>query len=103
VRTPANEKPNAGQKVEVAVEANHEEAGQKPKKTVTIIVDGTPHEVPRGDISYAQVVALAYPENPQGTFAIIYTRGKHEGVLPPGASVEVKEEMEFRVSRTGQS
>jgi hypothetical protein len=84
------------------VEAS-EEADKKSKKTVTIIVDGTPHEVPKGEITYAQVVALAYPENPQGTFAIIYTRGNHEGVLPPGGSIEVKEEMEFRVSRTGQS
>ncbi|TIS42875.1 MAG: hypothetical protein E5X11_20440, partial [Mesorhizobium sp.] len=35
-------------------------------KTVTIIVDGSPYEVPKKDtISYAEVVTLAYPDYPQ--------------------------------------
>jgi hypothetical protein len=43
--------------------ATHEE---DKDKTVTIVVDGTPHEVPKGaNISYAQVVTLAYPDYPQ--------------------------------------
>ena len=79
-------------------------------KTVTIIVDGTPHEVPKKErITYAEVVTLAYPDYPQHpevTYSVTYTRGhgdKPEGTLPPGGSVRVKEGMSFRVNRTGQS
>ena len=79
------------------------------KKTVTIVVDGTPHEVEKGKVSYAKVVTFAYPDYPQHpevTYSVTYKKGpnsNHEGVLAPGGSVEVKDEMEFRVSRTGQS
>jgi hypothetical protein len=79
------------------------------KKTVTIVVDGTPHEVEKGKVTYATVVTFAYPDYPQHpeiTYSVTYKKGpnlNHEGVLAPGGSVEVKDEMEFRVSRTGQS
>lgn len=79
-------------------------------KTVTIIVEGTPHEVPKNeDISYAEVVTLEVPDYPQHTeitYAVTYRNGhgeKPEGVLAPGASVKVKEGMIFNVSETGQS
>ncbi|RJT28221.1 hypothetical protein EOA75_01790 [Mesorhizobium sp. M1A.F.Ca.IN.022.07.1.1] len=79
-------------------------------KTVTIIVDGSPYEVPKKDtISYAEVVTLAYPDYPQHpeiTYSVTYTRGdghKPEGILAPGGSVKVKEGMVFSVNRTGQS
>lgn len=79
-------------------------------KTVTIVVNGTPHEVPRKEeITYAEVVTLAHPDFPQHpeiTYSVTYTRGhgdKPEGILPPNGSVKVKEGMSFRVDRTGQS
>ncbi len=79
-------------------------------KTVTIVVDGTPHEVPKKEfITYTEVVTLAYPDYPQHpeiTYSVTYTRGpneKHEGILSPGGSVKVKEGMSFVVNRTGQS
>lgn len=79
-------------------------------KTVTILVDGTPYEVPKKDeISYEEVVTLAYPDYPQHpeiTYSVTYTRGqgnKPEGILSPGGSVKVKEGMSFVVNRTGQS
>jgi len=79
-------------------------------KTVTIVVDGAPHEVPKKEnITYAEVVTLAYPDYPQHpeiTYSVTYTRGhgdKPEGILPPGGRVKVKEGMSFRVNRTGQS
>lgn len=79
-------------------------------KTITIIVDGTPYEVPKNEyITYAEVVNLAdpaYPQHPEITYSVTYTRGqgdKPEGTLPPGGSVKVKEGMSFRVNRTGQS
>jgi hypothetical protein len=79
------------------------------KKTVTIIVNGTPHEWPKGKITYAQVVTLDvpdYPQHPEITYSVKYKKGpqeRPEGVLPPGGSVEVREDMIFNVSETGQS
>lgn len=81
----------------------------QPKKTVTIIVEGTPHEWPKDEITYAEVVALEVPDfeqHPDVTYSVKYKRGhgnKPEGTLSPGGSVKVKEEMTFSVSETGQS
>lgn len=79
------------------------------KKMVTIIVEGTPHEWPKGEITFTEVVTLEVPDysqNPQITYSVTYRRGhgdKPEGVLVPGATVNVKEGMLFNVSQTGQS
>lgn len=82
---------------------------EKEKKTVTIIVEGKPHEWPKEEISYAEVVTLEVPnyaQHPEITYSVKYKRGqgnKPEGVLAPGATVKVKEGMVFSVSETGQS
>ena len=79
------------------------------KKTVTIIVNGTPHEWPKGEITYAEVVTLEVPDyaqHPEITYSVKYKKGqgdKPEGILSPGGSVKVKEGMIFSVSETGQS
>jgi len=79
------------------------------KKIVTIVVEGTPHEWPKGKITYDEVVTLEVPnhcQNPDITYSVTYERGqgnKPEGTLPPGGSVKVKEGMIFNVSPTGQS
>ena len=79
------------------------------KKTVTIIVEGTPHEWSKTEISYDEVVTLEVPDHaqhPEITYTVTYKRGhgdKPEGTLAPGASVKVKDEMIFSVSETGQS
>lgn len=84
-------------------------ANDKPKKTVTIIVEGTAHEWPKGEITYVEVVTLEVPDyaqHPEITYSVRYKRGqgnKPEGTLAPGASVKVKEGMIFNVSETGQS
>jgi hypothetical protein len=81
----------------------------KPKKDVTIIVEGTPHPWPKDEISYAEVVTLEVPDyaqHPEITYSVTYKRGqgnKPEGTLVPGATVKVKEGMVFNVSETGQS
>jgi hypothetical protein len=89
------------------MQVTHEE---NKDKTVTIVVDGTPHEVPKKEIiTYAEVVTLAYPDYPQHpeiTYSVTYTRGHSgspEGILAPGGSIKVKEGMSFSVNRTGQS
>lgn len=79
------------------------------QKLVTIVVEGTPHEWPKDDISYAEVVTLEVPDyvqHPEITYSVSYKKGhgnKPEGILAPGASVKVKEGMVFYVSETGQS
>ena len=79
------------------------------KKNVTIIVNGTPHETPKDDITYAEVVEMAFPEyknHPERIYSITYRRGqgnKPEGILSPGSTAKVKEGMIFSVSETSQS
>lgn len=83
---------------------------QEPK-TVTITVEGTPHEWPKNeDITYAQVVTLEfpdYPQHPEITYSVTYKNGhgnKPAGTLSQGSQpVKVKDGMIFNVSRTGQS
>lgn len=94
-------------------ETNPDARGDKgmevPKKDVTIIVEGAPHEWPKGEITYPEVVRLAHPEYDASSkinYSVKYTRGqghKPEGILAPGDSVKVKEGMIFSVSATGQS
>jgi hypothetical protein len=89
--------------------AKENEVMAPEKKTVTIIVEGTAHEWPKGEISYAEVVTLeepSYPQHPEITYSVKYRNGhgnKPEGILSPGDSVKVKEGMIFSVSETGQS
>ena len=79
------------------------------KKTVTIIVEATPHQWPKDEITYTEVVKLEFPDYTEGSgvnYSVKYKRGqgaKPEGTLAPGASVKVKEGMIFNVSPTGQS
>lgn len=79
------------------------------KQSVTIIVNATPHEWPKGEITYAEVVTLEVPDyaqHPEITYSVKYKKGhgnKPEGILVQGASVKVKEGMVFSVSETGQS
>jgi hypothetical protein len=81
----------------------------KGNNTVTIVVDGTPHEVNKGTVTYAEIVALAYadyPQHPEITFSVTYKKGPTphpEGILSAGGHVVVRDGMVFNVSRTGQS
>jgi multiubiquitin len=79
------------------------------KKLVTIVVEATPHEWPKDEISYDEVVAFEFPDHeqhPERNYAVTYKRGhgnKPQGVLLPGTSVRVKDQMIFNVADTGQS
>ncbi|MCY4088348.1 MAG: multiubiquitin domain-containing protein [Actinomycetia bacterium] len=78
-------------------------------KTVTIVVEGTPHEWPEEYITYEQVVTLDVPDyspDSQITYTVKYKEGprnKPEGTLSRGGTVKVVEKMVFSVSGTGQS
>lgn len=80
----------------------------KPHKNVTIVIEGTAHEWPKGDISYNEVVTLEdpeFPQHPERVYSVTYERGHGEkkGVLARGDSVKVKEGMVFFVKDTGES
>lgn len=77
---------------------------------VTIVVDGTQHQWSEKEISYDQVVNLAYDGNPptgdQVDITVGYRRGhgeKPEGDLESGKSVKVKDGMIFDVTATDRS
>ena len=80
------------------------------KKTVTIVVEGTPHEWPKDEaISFDQVVTWVFPDySPSDgrAYTVTFERGegnKPEGQLVKGGTVKVKDGMIFHVSRTGES
>jgi hypothetical protein len=79
------------------------------KKKITIVIEGQPFAVEKDEISYEELVALAYPDYvqfPNRVYSIKYRRGigaKPEGILLPGQSVKVKDEMIFNVKITGES
>jgi hypothetical protein len=84
-------------------------AEDKFEKFVTIIVDGTARKVDHDPVTYKEVVTLAYPDYPQHpeiNYSVTYKNGppaNPEGILVSGGQVKIKEEMELRVKRTGQS
>lgn len=79
------------------------------KKLVTIIVNGSPHEWPKDEITYPELVTVDvpdYPQHPEITYLVTYKNGhgnKPEGTLSLGGTVRVKEGMVFSVSPSGQS
>ncbi|MGO8758023.1 MAG: multiubiquitin domain-containing protein [Terracidiphilus sp.] len=90
-------------------EDEHFHSGPSKKKEITIVVNGTPHEWLKREITYAQVVTLDvpdYPQHPEITYSVKYKHGpghKPEGTLSPGGEVMVKDGEVFSVSPTGQS
>lgn len=80
------------------------------EKSVTIIVNGRSKEWPKNeDISYEEVVSLAFASPPSGEgvqITVQYTRGhgnKPSGTLVEGQSVKVKDGMVFDVTATNRS
>jgi multiubiquitin len=78
-------------------------------KITEIVVNGQKKEFAGKEISYREVVELAF-ENPWGNpnviYTVTYTRGhddKPQGTLVDGQSVKVKKGMVFNVTRTDKS
>ena len=73
-------------------------------QVIEIIVNGTAHEVSKGELAFEQVVGFAYETPPYGEFteySVTYRRGPNgnrEGILDPGESVKVKNHMIFDVT-----
>ena len=80
-----------------------------PQPNVTIVVNGRSHEVARDDISFEEVISLAFDPLPSGdniVFTVTYRRGhgnKPAGTLVAGESVRVKDGMIFDVTVTDKS
>ena len=81
---------------------------QSPK-TITVIINGRKKEVAAKDLSFAEVVRLAFDDavfNDVTIYTITFKRGhgdKSEGTLVEGESVKVKAGMIFNVARTDKS
>jgi hypothetical protein len=82
---------------------------EKTKKNVTVIINAEPFDTEKDEISYDEVVTLAFPDfpqHPERNYSVTYTRGegnKPEGILSPSGSVKVKDKMIFYVKHAGQS
>ena len=79
----------------------------KGPKSVDIQVNDTTHTVPKGKITFDELVKLAFGggANPADGYRISYDRGhgNASGKLKSGASIEVVDGMDFTVTGTGQS
>lgn len=87
--------------------SSSEEQGHR--KEFTIIVNGRPKVVTTRELSFDQVVYLAFNPRPTGpniVFTVTYRRAdgkKPEGTLVEGEEVEVKDGTIFNVTATDKS
>lgn len=87
--------------------STHEE--QSHDKTFTIIVNARPKTVTGKEMSFSEIVALAFDSSPTGqniVFTVTYRKGeghKPEGTLVDGETVKIKEGMIFNVTATDKS
>ncbi|MFD3458237.1 multiubiquitin domain-containing protein [Nocardia fluminea] len=77
-------------------------------KSYVILVNGTPATVSDKQVTFAEVVAIAYPVSPgpDTTFTVTFRRAHkpHEGIMVEGQTVEVRKEgTSFDVVATGKS
>ena len=86
----------------------HKSEGQE--KDITIIVNGRQKVVPRKEeLSFAELVALAFnnnpPTGPNVVITVTYSKGEDgkQGTLLEGQSVRIKDEMVFNVTATDKS
>ena len=83
--------------------------GSETEKGIRIIVDGTPHVVPTDEVSFDEVVDLAYPDGGRGdliTYTVTFYDGGGrplEGALSEGEKAKVKDGTVFNVTRTDRS
>lgn len=83
--------------------------GQGHDKEYTIIVNGRQKVVAAKELSFAEIVVLAFDNPPSGPnilFTVTYRRGegnKPEGTLVEGETVKIKDGMIFNVTATDKS
>ena len=90
-------------------EDDHFHSGPPEKKEITIIVNGRKKKVDTQELSFDQVVALAFnpvPTGPNIMFTVTYRHGPHanpHGNLLEGSTVKIKDGMIFNVTQTDKS
>lgn len=78
--------------------------GNQGPNEATIIVNGRPRKVTQGNVSFEQVVALAFdPVPPTALFTVTYGHGNAGGSLLAGQTVQTQNGIKFDVTETGQS
>ena len=83
--------------------------GSDSEKGIRIIVDGTPHVVATDEVTFDEVVSLAYPDRNRGdliTYTVTFYDGggrPPEGALAEGEKAKVKDGTVFNVTRTDRS
>ncbi len=83
--------------------------GNDADKQIDIIVNGTHHPVPGDEVSFDQVVDIAYPDGGRGpliTYTVNFYNGAGrppEGKLIEGKDAKVKDGTVFNVTRTDRS
>ena len=88
---------------------NQKHEGDDGHQSVNIIVNGRPHRVQAREISFENVVALAFETPPSGPTVVItvtYRDGPPEnpsGTLVAGKTVQIRNGMKFNVSATDKS
>ncbi len=88
---------------------DHKNEAPGQNKDFTIIVNGRQKVVSARELSFDEVVALAFDNPPSGPnfyFTVTYRRGegnKPEGSLIEGESVKIKDGMIFNVTATDKS
>lgn len=79
------------------------------ERSTTIVVNGREKTVTSKEISFEELLELAFENPPTGDnwfFTVVYRRGegnKPSGTLAPGESVKVKDGMIFDVTATDKS
>jgi len=82
---------------------------QAHTREFTIIVNGRQKVVTQKELSFSEIVALAFENPPVGSdvlFTVTYKRGegnKPEGTLVEGETVKIKDGMIFNVTATNKS
>ena len=90
-------------------EDEHFHSSERQPKEYRLVVNARPKLWEHAEISYEQVIALAYetpPSGPNIVFTVIYHKGPGhtpEGTLTAGQSVKVKDRMIFDVTPTDRS
>lgn len=97
------------------MEDKKDQQGNKPdtpnenRPPITIIVNGRPKEVENRELTFNQVVVLAFGEvsnNPNVCYTITYKRGpgqNPEGSMVEGDTVHINKGMIFNVTSTDKS
>jgi hypothetical protein len=90
-------------------EFEHFHSGPPTEKDFTIIVNARTKQAPGPQITFSQVVALAFnpvPSGPNIVITVTYRHGPHQnptGILADGETVWIKNEMVFHVKATDRS